>query len=58
MKKDDDEEKDEQEELSLEGLSKIGLVLFGAPDPDKVAKRRKEMQILESLEYLGGERTH
>ena len=47
---------DEQEKIDLGDLLKIGATLFGAPDPEKVAKRQKEMQILESLEYPGGKR--
>ena len=58
MKKDDDKKKAGQEELSLEGLLRIGATLFDAPDPEKVAKRRKELQILDSLEYPGGKRVH
>ena len=58
MKKDGDKEKDQQEEISLGDLLKIGATLFGAPDPKKVAKRRKELQILDSLEYPGGKRVH
>ena len=58
MKKDDDKEKDEQAEISLSELLQRGAILFGAPDPEKVAKRRKELQILDSLDYPGGKRVH
>ena len=58
MKKDDDKEKDEQAEISLTELLQIGATLFGAPDPETVAKRRKERQMLKDLEYPGGKRVH
>ncbi len=50
--------KDGQEELSLGALLKIGLVLFGAPDPEKVARRRKERQMLNKLERPDGKGMH
>ncbi len=58
MKKDDDKEKDEQEEISPGDLLAVAATLFGAPDSKKVAKRRKELQKLDSLEYPGGKRVH
>ena len=47
-----------QEKLPPGALLKIGATLFGASDPEIVAKRRKELQILDSLEYPGGKGMH
>ncbi len=58
MQKKDNEKGDERGKQTLDELLAIGRSLFGAPDPEKVAKRRKELQILDSLNYPGGKRIH
>ncbi len=53
--KDSDKGKDEE---CLSDLLKLGLALFGSPDPVKAAKRKKQFQMLNNLEYPGGKRVH
>lgn len=55
MREKDDREKEEE---LLSALLQVGLTLFGKPDPAKVAKRKRHLQILDSLEYPGGKRVH
>ena len=43
----------EKDEEFLSALLQTGLTLFGKPDPVKVAERRKQMRILNNLEYPG-----
>lgn len=50
MKKKDDKKEDEE---LLSSVLEVGLTLFGKPDPVKVAERRKQMRILNNLEYPG-----
>ncbi len=58
MNKKDDEKDGEEKKPTLDELLAVGRSLFGAPDPEKVARRRKELEILGSLEYPGGKRVH
>ena len=52
-----DEER-EQEKPTLDELLAVGRLLLGAPDPEKAAKRKKQLQMLDNLEYPGGKWVH